>query len=199
MKYWKAIALENADQIQEQLKSWAVESGLASSKFFWNELSLLQVDRASPLLRPALSKLGFSLRAAALIVARQNGRQIHIDDVPLNSCRINIPIMNTKGTLTAFYKTKVEPVKSSNKATATYDRTDVSKRIKLTTQNFYWHIEPKDAKMVGALELKGPTILRVGAPHAVLGATDVNPRVTITLLVSPDPGYLLDESEDRQS
>jgi hypothetical protein len=192
VKYWARIDLTAADVIQEELKEWAISSGLSTSESFWNELDVPQVYRASPQLKLSLEERGFQLMGAALIVARAKGNLIHIDDVPLNSCRINIPVMNTKGTLTAFYKCKTAPVRQPNKLTVQYDRTNVSTKLKLTSQNFYWKIEREDAKMVTAIELKGPTVLRVGAPHAVLGAKDAAPRVTITLLVTPDPGFLLD-------
>ena len=100
---------------------------------------------------------------------------IHTDISP-KQARINLPILNTKGTYTRFFTTcKVVPWPNSLPGTE------------------FGIVINRDYVEVDAIEMTKTTVMRVQEPHMVqIYEGSILPRVTITLGFDIDPVYLIE-------
>jgi hypothetical protein len=97
----------------------------------------------------------------------------HVGD---DDIRINIPILNCKGTFTKFYE-------SSQDQTVVYTRQGEP----LSQLSGF-----ENVKEIASCEVSVPTVLSVKTLHSVIiPPGSMLPRITISVKVSPDPIYLL--------
>lgn len=100
----------------------------------------------------------------------QEHSKVHIDYIndKWNQCRLNIPILNTAGSLTEFYTggnyTKVEQ------------------------KNGLYFLESIDdsAVKVDEVEITVPTIIRIQSPHRVNTNVTTVPRICLTVFTDVD-------------
>jgi len=133
---------------------------------------------ACPELVTSFAKFDLEITFAASHCMWKNRESVvHIDRVPWE-CRINVPILNTKGSRTFFY-TNVD-YKEDVHIMADGRKYDV-----YTTTN-------TDFVEAHSVEVDQPTVLRVRAAHRVIMNELTAPRINLTLGFNRDPVYMLD-------
>ena len=104
------------------------------------------------------------------ITYTQEQSKVHIDYINpnWNQCRLNVPILNTEGSITEFY------------TGGNYE--------KIIQNNGLSYLESIDdsAIKVDEIELIKPTILRIQSPHRVNTNTTTVPRICLTIFTSKD-------------
>ena len=115
--------------------------------------------------------------AVAFVMKTNSDSPLHVDNYSKGDARINIPILNTKGTYTRFYTggTFKEIVNPITKVPA------------LRLKNI------DGLKRVDSVEIDQATIIRVNEPHDILMDTNNSPRITLTLGFDKDPVFLLED------
>ena len=113
----------------------------------------------------------------AFVMKTNSNVPLHIDNYQKGNARINIPILNTKGTYTRFYTggTFKEVVNPITKVPA------------LTLKNI------DGLKRVDSVEIDQATVIRVNEPHDVFMDIKNSPRITLTLGFDKDPVFLLED------
>ena len=115
--------------------------------------------------------------AVAFVMKTNSDSPLNVDNYSKGDARINIPILNTKGTYTRFYTggTFKEIVNPITKVPA------------LRLKNI------DGLKRVDSVEIDQATIIRVNEPHDILMDTNNSPRITLTLGFDKDPVFLLED------
>lgn len=150
------------------------------SNSFWNPVPLADITAYFPELILGTEMYG-TVKEASILLLTGDTSTIHIDHtIGLNAgvkARLNIPLINTAGSFTAFY-TGLEQYlfTTSPGGTRTWGST---LRYQLTP--------------VTTVELIEPTILRVSEPHSVLCKNGVFPRVALTISFKEDVVKYLEE------
>jgi hypothetical protein len=99
---------------------------------------------------------------------------IHVDGYP-QSARINLPLLNCKGSKTVFYSGG-----EFNKRTFN-SKTSIGAWILSGTAGI---------RTADSVEIDAPTVVLVNEPHAVL-MSELSPRITLSLGFDKDPIFLL--------
>ena len=102
----------------------------------------------------------------SIIISKQDGVPAHID-AGIGTYTLLIPIQNTKNTFTVFYKSLYEP---ELKAMGEYDK----------------YMSVKDPYEIERIELSRPILFRTTSPHGVVNNSDVFPRITISIRLTPE-------------
>jgi hypothetical protein len=125
--------------------------------------------RQIPELMSAMKKLGWDHHwwTSALVVS-YNDLPIHYDHGDFKYS-LNIPILNTKGTSTVFYKANA-PATLKNPFEGQY----------------YYEYDPKDVEEIERVEIIQPTLIKVHTPHTVLLGAGLKPRVVLALRLHDD-------------
>ena len=185
MKYYKKIFLDDLETIQTKVLGFIKAKPsiyFRTSETSYNWLDVPSLLHCCPELVTSFAKLDLKIVFAASHCMWKNTQSVvHIDRVPWE-CRINVPILNTKGSSTVFY-TNVQ-YKDDVHVMADGRKYDV-----YTTTN-------TDFIEVDRVEIDQPTVLRVRAPHKVIMNEATVPRINLTLGFDKDPVYLL-EGEDQ--
>lgn len=184
--YYKPIDIDNFPIIVEKclayVKSIDKVYNRESSGDCWYNLDLAELKQACPELQLAFDKYDLKIYlAAAYVMYKSSHSVMHSDIYPLNA-RINIPLLNCKGTFTTFYTSNYPPIKNL----------DPTKGLKKAA---FGNSVPPDAivKLVDKVELTQATVLRTKALHNVeISENNPVPRITLTLGFNKDPVYLLD-------
>lgn len=181
MIYYKTIDLENYDVIIEKCKDYIKSIPKIYNRELPNasayKLSVLSLLKVCPELQSAMTQYGLRIvTAGAYVMYKPEHTSLHIDIYRTRS-RINIPIFNCGGTYLNFYsnaKTKIVTNPESG------------------FKNLHV-INPEECVIEDSLELVKATVVRITEPHKViLPATNIVPRITLSLGFDKDPSYLLD-------
>jgi hypothetical protein len=181
MKYYRPIELQNYDVIKRKALEFALaDPGTRSNKIFWNPLNLVDFSRAVPELNAALSVFGMSATyIAAIVKSTLIPGTIHIDGMATGhgACvaRLQLPLWNTEGSATKFYRSDSEVEKRFNAAGTPY-----------------LHIDQESCVEVDSVEILQPTIIRIDVPHTVIAGPRL-PRITLTVKLSKDPAFMLED------
>jgi len=171
MKYYKKLELDHTLVAEKTLKYISVNKHKIRN--FWANINFNEFINHVPELLTVFKEIDLTPRRVVLITTSINA-EIHRDDtsVPL---RINIPILNCKGSQTEFWKTSVEPT-----------------RIFLPNGVPYLYIDKKNCELMETFELDTPTVLLVKEPHSVSVGENV-PRISLTVEFIEDIEYLLND------
>jgi hypothetical protein len=171
MKYYKKLELDHTLVAEKTLKYISVNKHKITD--FWTNIDFNEFTNHVSELLPFFEKINLTpCRIAITTTLTDVG--IHRDDttVPL---RINIPILNCKGSQTKFWKTSVEPT-----------------RLFLANGVPYLYIDKKNCELMETVELDTPTVLRIKEPHSISVGENV-PRISLTIGFLEDIEYLLND------
>jgi hypothetical protein len=181
MIYYKKIFIDDLEIIQAKVLAFikarpAIYYRRSATSYNW--LNVSDLLNACPELVTSFAKFDLEITFAASHCMWKNRESVvHIDRVPWE-CRINVPILNTKGSRTFFY-TNVD-YKEDVHIMADGRKYDV-----YTTTN-------TDFVEADSVEVDQPTVLRVRAAHRVIMNELTAPRINLTLGFNRDPVYMLD-------
>lgn len=145
----------------------------SSRNSFWNPVKFEHIEQYFPELVLGTAVYG-TIKQATILFLASDTSTLHIDHtMGLNAgvkARLNIPLTNTAGSITAFY-TGLEnyPFNISDHGVKTWSNT---LRYGLTP--------------ITQVELTQPTILRVSEPHSVLAKNGTFPRISMTVSFHDD-------------
>jgi len=144
----------------------------------YNILEINEFKKFCPKIDLAFARYGIVCNFAVAFVMKSNSNSpLHIDNYIGGDARINLPILNTKGTLTRFYTggTFKEIINPITKVPA------------LTLKNI------DGLKRVDSVEIDQATVIRVNEPHDIFMDVTNSPRITLTLGFDKDPVFLLED------
>ena len=179
MKYHKYLDIDNLEIIQKKTLEYIVQNKFDCVSGFrhmdWDRYVI-----ECPEILSAFNRYNtFPVNGFLCVSSKLTDFNIHIDYISdeYHLCRINIPILNCRGTLTVFY------------TGGEYD-------IYVQRNNLAaFAIKPNDNSTVKVdeVEIIKPTIIRVQEPHRII--TDITniPRISMTLVMNKDPVSLLED------
>lgn len=179
MNYWCRLHIQNSELIAQQFRSFAESAIALDTCPFWNPISLSTAARISPQLLQEVAVLGTAIREVALLVMMSDCSTLHIDHTTgLNAgvkARLNIPVLNTEGTTTAFYEMSARQMAES--------------RVNANGTRF-WNSR-EGFVPVTSVDVTEPTVLRTSAPHTVWCHSGKFPRLMLTLSFKRDAVFWL--------
>jgi hypothetical protein len=182
MKYYKKIEIDFYNEVVSDtlnyLKNQKPDIYNRKINATYYILDINEFKKFCPKLDLAFARYGIVCDfAVAFVMKTTSNSPLHVDNYSKGDARINIPILNTKGTLTRFYTggTFKEIVNPITKVPA------------LTLKNI------DGLKRVDSVEIDQATVIRVNEPHDILMNTNNSPRITLTLGFDKDPIFLLED------
>mgnify|MGYP003343101316 CR=1 FL=1 len=197
MKYYREIDLDNFEIIQEKLLKYAgsvLESKTIETVGFYPIYKHQKLLSDIPELQQSFDKYDLKIKTIAFYISNKPTTDyvsadeplkkmahtvknpIHAD-VSVHQARINLPILNTKGTYTRFF-TNCKLKSCVNPFTGTP----------------FILVTNKDYIEVDAVEIVKPTVVKITEPHIVqIYEGSVLPRITLTIGFETDPAYLLEQ------
>ena len=174
MQYWKKVNAGDVASYAPKIFDYFYKVYLPKkvidkwSNRFWNPVPLEDISIYFPELITSTSKFG-QIKELSILLLLADESSLHVDHtVGLNrgvKARLNIPILNTSGSLTAFYEGMENyPYKETPGGTKCWENHLRNTLTPVTT-----------------VEVIEPTILRTSAPHTVLNKNGGFPRITITM------------------
>lgn len=197
MRYYRELDLDNFEIIQEKILAYAhtvLDNKTINTIGFYNIPKHERLLTEVPELQSAFDKYDLKIRTVAFYItnkptidyvpaeqtlknpAHTVRNPIHTDLYP-HKARINLPILNTKGTYTRFFTNcQLKPWKNPFTGTT----------FEIITNRDYIEVD--------AVEIVKTTVMRVQEPHMVqIYEGSILPRVTITIGFHTDPVYLLED------
>jgi len=182
MKYYKKIEIDYYDDIVADTLNYLITQkpdiyNLTSGVTYY-VVDLIEFNKYCPKLNLGFKRYNMECKFAALFFMKKNGdTPIHIDNYKGGEARINIPILNTKGTVTRFYtggefQEMIHPI---------------------TGVKFLKLINTKTIKFANMVEINEPTVIRINEPHDVIMDIKNSPRIMLTLGFNIDPIYMLED------
>lgn len=182
MQYYKKIDIDFHDEIisdallyiREQLPDIYARKINAT----YNILNLSELKKFCPNLDLGFARYNITCTfAVAFVMYKSGDASIHIDNYPHGAARINLPLLNTKGTLTKFFtggtfKETINPL------------TNIKALNILSFANL---------KQVDSVEIDKATVIRVNEPHCISVNILTVPRITLSLGFDKDPVFLLED------
>lgn len=181
MRYWRVLDLSNLEDIKRETLAHVGGRVNLGACPFWVALAIAPLRAGVPSLFAAVDKIGAEISEIALLVLRSDCSSLHIDHVTGKQygvkARLNIPILNTEGSRTAFFEMSPEQY-----ALAQTNPTDGTRM---------WHSRELYTP-VTEVEVTQPTVLRTSAPHTVFCTNNRFPRLTLTMSFTEDAVRWLD-------
>ena len=182
MRYYKKIDIDFYDEVVNDtisyLKNQKPDIYNRKINATYYILDINEFKEFCPKLDLAFSRYNIICDFAVAFVMKTNSdAPLHIDNYTRGDARINIPILNTKGTYTRFYTGGIfkEIVNPITKVPA----------LSLTSIN--------GLKRVDSVEIDQATVIRVNKPHDIFMDINNSPRITLTLGFNKDPVFLLED------
>jgi hypothetical protein len=177
MKYYKYIELKNLESIQRKTIAYLNKAPLIHG---FNWLKFNDYIEVVPEILDSFKEHGLTpLAIATYITYYQEDSEVHVDYLNgkiRHQCRINIPILNCKGSTTEFYKGGEFEIVT---------QADGLQFKKMTSSSVVTKVDE--------VELIMPAIFRVQEPHRVNTNLETIPRITISIYTDIDPVFLLEE------
>lgn len=179
MIYWKKVDIGNYKEYVPKIIEYFYNVYLDKKikpnmpNTIWNPIPLDHISMYFPELIASISTFG-NIKEVSIVLFNNDNGTLHIDHTSgLNSgvqARLNIPLCNTTGSITAFY-TDMHKYPSGFSPGGTQS----------------WGIALKYVlPPITTVELSEPTILRTSEPHAVLCKKAGFPRITLTISFEED-------------
>lgn len=198
MRYYREIELDQFEIIQQKLieySSKVLENKKINTIGYYSIRNYSLLLEEIPELVAAFAKYNLNIRSVAFYItnkptvdyvpkeqpiknlAHTVKNPIHTD-IYHHKARINIPVLNTRGTFTRFFTNcKLKPWKNPISGT----------EFELITNTDYIEVD--------SVEILKTTVIRVQEPHMVQLYEGLPlPRITITIGFDRDPVYLLEEN-----
>jgi hypothetical protein len=181
MQYYKKIDIDFYDDIVndavDYLKTHKPDIYSRTTNTTYHPLDVTEFKKYCTKLDAGFSKYGLTCNWVVVYVMTQNSHSpIHVDGYP-QSARINLPLLNCKGSKTVFYSGG-----EFNK------RTFNSK----TSIGAWLLSRIAGIRTADSVEIDGPTVVLVNEPHSVL-MSEHAPRITLSLGFDKDPVFLLED------
>lgn len=175
MNYWRQVDIGDHELIAKKVHAHASTKVNLMTCPFWNLLKIPELREAAPELFSGVESLGETIRCAALLVLRIDDSTLHIDHTVGTQkgvqARLNLPILNTEGTTTAFFKMS--------------DRQFGLSHVNSINGTRVWNFRHL-YKPITTVAVTQPTVLRISAPHTVFCETNKFPRLTLTITFEND-------------
>ena len=178
MKYWQRIKIEYEKEIRERtLELITKHSNILDQSQFKGSFIPMPPEfvKFNTAINRAFESYGRECVEAGVYLMWNNLDAIPHIDYQNAIARVNIPLLNCEGASTIFY---------DNVQTKT---------LLLPTGAPYHAVINTDYREIDRVEIDSPTILRISAPHSVIMNEARAPRLTLTLMLTPDIGDLLDQ------
>jgi hypothetical protein len=176
---FKHIELLGWEQVAESVLEWTIKNtDFCTNKKYrgWTEIHTQKLIREVPNINKLFKSAGFNIVNISYFLRNDytfSPPHTHVND---DLARINIPILNCKGTFTKFYE-------SSQDQKILYNE----QGLPLSQLSSL-----KNVKEIASCEISGPTVLSVETLHTVvIPPESALPRIMISVKVDPDPVYLL--------
>jgi len=183
MQYWKYVEVGDYKTYTRKLLTiYLRERSIDLNAYpFWNPIPLSLIEDKIPELVDGFSAFG-KINQVALLVLNYDSSTLHIDHtIGKNAgvkARINVPVLNTEGSRTAFFEMTEEQYKNH---TVNSGGTRA------------WPLEYRKTLIpVTEVVVDRPTILRTSSPHTVYCDKNVFPRITLTVSMVDDVVKYLD-------
>ena len=178
-RHFKHIDLPGWEQVADAVLKWTAEQTdfLSNKKY----RGLIDIDtrrmiKEVPELEQLFKSAGFNIVNISYFLRNDYILSMPHSHVGNDLSRINIPILNCKGTATKFYKGSI------------------SNNLIHNQQGLPLHslLSFNDAIEIASCEISVPTVLSVKTLHAVIvPPASALPRIMLSVRVDPDPIYLL--------
>jgi hypothetical protein len=180
MIYWKRVEAGDFRSYAPKVSSYFFDvypsrprHPLLKNNKFWNPVPLEDIREYFPELIEGTLHLG-KIKEVSILCLYHNSTSLHTDHTAgLNNgvvARLNIPILNTKGSHTAFYKiSESYPYKTDAGGSKWWDI------------NLGHTLDP-----VSVVDITEPTIIRTNEPHMVHCKSNKLPRITLTMSFEED-------------
>lgn len=179
MKYWKYIELDNWELIRDKTITYLRDHTLHLLKEHYRgpfiHLNAIEYVQHVPEVLDSGKRWGLTWEMASIFVMFDNKDCVPHKDYTDTIGRINIPLLNCRGSTTYFYDNLT------------------AKRLMLPTGAPFYATVNKDYRIVDSVEIDRPTAIKVGEGHSVKMVEGNFPRVTLTLAYNPDVGLLIDD------
>jgi len=173
MEYWKRVNIGDYESYAPKFLEYHYKKSMID---FWNPIKLNSIKDTVPELIEGLKPFG-EIKEISLLVLNTDSSTLHIDHTAgLNAgveARINIPILNVEGSITAFFE--LEPQYAKN-------HFPPSKGGTISWPPIYRDF----LKPITTVIVDSPTILRTSRPHTVYCKTNKFPRITLTISLMND-------------
>lgn len=181
MQYYKKIEIDFYDEIVQDsvdyLKTQKPDIYNRVQDTTYYPLNVSEFKQYCPKLDAGFMRYGLVCNWVVAYVMTENRHSpIHIDGYP-QSARINLPLLNCKGTKTMFYSGGEFKKRTHNAKTSI---------------NAWLLSNVHGLKIAGSVEIDAPTVLLVNEPHSVR-ISDQLPRITLSLGFDKDPVFLLED------
>ena len=180
MKYYKEIDIDDFEIIVAKTLIYIKKYTSLTKvpvRYNWHQLTFDDFVLHIPELKTAFLKFGLTPNFVALYIVYNNKTTAIHKDAYSNLARINLPILNSEGTYTNFYKNVV-----------------FQKYVHPVTGIPSYNVINDDYELVDRVEIKKATLFRVLEAHKV-DVPDGNPlpRITLTIGFDKDPVFLLED------
>lgn len=176
---FKHIELPGWEQVAESVLEWTIKNtDFCTNKKYrgWTLIHTQKLLGEVPEINELFEAAGFKITNISFFLRNNcltSPPHSHVND---DLARINIPILNCKGTFTKFYE-------SSEDQKIVYNGQGAPLSQLSSLEN---------VKEIASCEISVPTVLSVNTLHSVIVPPgSVLPRIMISVKVSPDPVYLL--------
>jgi hypothetical protein len=176
---FKHIELPGWEKVAEAVLEWTNKNtDFCTNKKYrgWVSIDTRRLINEVPEINELFESAGFKITNISFFLRNDtviSPPHSHVND---NLARINIPILNCKGTFTKFYESLEYQKIIYNKQGAPLSQLSSLENI----------------KEIASCEISVPTVLSVNTLHSVIiPPGSMLPRITISVKVSPDPIYLL--------
>ena len=180
MKYYKKIEIDYYDDVIADtliyLKNHKPDIYNRTINATYYPLDINEFKQFCPKLDLAFARYDIVCDFVVAFVMKTNrDAPLHVDNYSRGDARINLPILNTKGSKTIFYtggifKEYINPI------------TKVPSKMLISGEGL---------KKVGEVEIDQSTVIRVNEPHMITMNANNSPRITLTLGFNKDPVFLL--------
>ena len=179
MEYYKTLELGNFEEYGKDFLKYYNENttNFIPKNSFWNPLKPECMNHCltnNPVFAENIACFGEIKQLAILILHKQSDYSLHIDaDFQRGVlARLNIPLLNCKGSHTAFFD---------------YDLCKKFEHHIGKSATTVWNSMLRDKlKPVAEIELLQPTILKTSTPHTVYCNTCEFPRIALTISFEND-------------
>ena len=178
-RFFKHIDLPGWEQVADAVLKWTAEQTdfLSNKKYRgWTSIDTRRIVKEVPELEQLFKSAGFNILNVSYFLRNDytfSPPHTHVND---DLARINIPILNCKGTATRFYK-------SLNSNNLIHNQQGMPLNQLSSVNN---------ATEIASCEINVPTVLSVDTLHTVIVPPGSPlPRIMLSVRVDPDPVYLL--------
>lgn len=177
MKYSEPIVMAQIENLEQRTLEHLNSTGLLAEAERTDTAFHIMYDYLKAVPEIVTAFEGFKvLGAAAYIMYTHNPGHPHKDQTQVQA-RVNVPILNCENTVTEFWQ---------------YDTVNEPEVIYQANGLPYQSFDSVPLTLAHSVTIDQPTVIRVREVHSVRMLSELRPRITMTLLLDPDPVILLE-------